>query len=144
MPKIVQLHPKTHSGGFFKQWQNRHTHTQTQTRVQRLLISSLLFLVQDSSESDRSSPAPGWATQVEIEEDKEGTTNATIESSDKTFDSGLSSENSNSLLEKDVIENKFNLGEIVNFISSSWSSVSQDSSVSVFSASSPAHTDVTA
>jgi len=98
----------------------------------------------DSSESDRSSPAPGWATQVEIEEVKEGTANATIESSDKTFDSGLSSENSNSLLEKDVIENKFNLGEIVNFISSSWSSVSQDSSVSVFSASSPAHTDVTA
>jgi len=98
----------------------------------------------DSSESDRSSPAPGWATQVELEEDKEGTANATIESSDKTFDSGLSSENSNSLLEKDVIENKFNLGEIVNFISSSWSSVSQDSSVSVFSVSSPAHTDVTA
>lgn len=66
---------------------------------------------------------------------------------DKTNDSGLSSENSNSSLEKDLKERKlekFNLGEIVSFISSSWSSVSQDSSVSVFSASGHAHTDVSA
>jgi len=102
----------------------------------------------DSSESDRSSPAPGWATQVEIEEDKaENADDATNVTSDKTNDSGLSSENSNASLEKDLKERKlekFNLGEIVSFISSSWSSVSQDSSVSVFSASSHAHTDVTA
>jgi len=102
----------------------------------------------DSSESDRSSPAPGWATQVEIEEDKvENADDATNARSDKTNDSGLSSENSNVSLDKDLKERKlekFNLGEIVSFISSSWSSVSQDSSVSVFSASSHAHTDVTA
>jgi len=102
----------------------------------------------DSSESDRSSPAPGWATRVEIEEDKvENADDAPNASSDKTNDSGLSSENSNVSLEKDLKERKlekFNLGEIVSFISSSWSSVSQDSSVSVFSASSHAHTDVTA
>jgi len=102
----------------------------------------------DSSESDRSSPAPGWATQVEIEEDKGGDVEEISTSNgDKTNDSGLSSENSNSSLEKDLKERKlekFNLGEIVSFISSSWSSVSQDSSVSVFSASGHAHTDVSA
>merc|ERR1712123_151218 len=100
----------------------------------------------DSSESDRSSPAPGWATQVEIEEDKVADA-ATKERSDKTNDSGMASENSNSLLEKDLKDSKlekFNLGEIVSFISSSWSSVSQDSSVSVFSAASHVHKQVSA
>eukprot|EP00090_Calanus_glacialis_P001644 TRINITY_DN11182_c0_g1_i1.p1 TRINITY_DN11182_c0_g1~~TRINITY_DN11182_c0_g1_i1.p1 ORF type:complete len:899 (+),score=293.78 TRINITY_DN11182_c0_g1_i1:966-3662(+) len=104
--------------------------------------------VHDSSDSDRSSPAPGWATQVEFEEFRvaEGE-DAIKESSDKTNDSGLASENS--LLEKDLKDSKlekFNLGEIVNFISSSWSSVSQDSSVSVFSAGSHSrtHTNVVA
>jgi len=103
--------------------------------------------VHDSSDSDRSvSPAPGWATQVEFEEFRETEGgDATKERSDKTNDSGLASENS--LLEKDLKDTKcekFNLGEIVNFISSSWSSVSQDSSVSVFSAGNHSHTNVVA
>ena len=35
---LVSLPPKTHSGGFFIQWQNRHTQTQT------LLVQSLAQL----------------------------------------------------------------------------------------------------
>jgi len=98
------------------------------------------------SNSSRSSPVPGWATQVE-REDEEGDKVVREQDSDKTNDSGLASENSNSLLEKDLKQKnpeKFNLGEIVNFISSSWSSVSQDSTVQVFSVSSSGQTNVMA
>jgi len=92
----------------------------------------------ESTNSSRSSPAPGWATQMEREDERKDS-DLVGQDSEKTNDSGLASENSNSLLEKDLKQKeaeKFNLGEIVNFISSSWSSVSKDSSVQVFSAAS--------
>lgn len=92
----------------------------------------------DSSNSSRSSPTPGWATQVENDMDTSGKA-VREQDINKTNDSGLASEHSNLILEKDLKQKKnekFNLGEIVNFISSSWSSVSQDSSVSVYSSSS--------
>eukprot|EP00092_Neocalanus_flemingeri_P008897 GFUD01009572.1.p1 GENE.GFUD01009572.1~~GFUD01009572.1.p1 ORF type:complete len:955 (+),score=275.94 GFUD01009572.1:1124-3988(+) len=96
----------------------------------------------ESSNSSRSSPAPGWATQVDIEDDIQSGKVMRELDTDKTNDSGLASENSNSLLEKDLKQKnaeKFNLGEIVNFISSSWSSVSQDSSVAVFTVANHGH-----
>ena len=65
--------------------------------------------------------------------------------SDKTNDNGLVSENFTSLLEKDLKQInsvKFNLGEIVKFISSSWSSVSQDTTVQWFSVASSGQSNV--
>lgn len=98
----------------------------------------------DASDSDRSSPTPGWATQVEVENNANG--DETKESGEKNNDSGLASETSITSSGKEAKVEQFNLGEIVNFISSSWSSVSQDSSVAVFSAASHSHkhTDVVA
>ena len=67
--------------------------------------------------SDTDDTGPGWATQVEQ-------------------DSGLSSEHSNTSNNKQQHKKteKFNLVEIVNYISGSWSTVSEDRSVPVFSA----------
>ena len=86
-------------------------------------------LSQWSGHSDHEdTEAPGWATQVEAEVD-----------TSTGQDSGLASENSlnaqppvkgNNQLKK---TEKFNFVEIVNFISNSWSNVSEDTNVQVFS-----------
>ena len=70
--------------------------------------------------SDHEEEGPGWATQVDMEQDN-------------GQDSGLASEHSLSSLKSRKTE-RFNIGEIVHFISDSWSSVSGDASIPVFSA----------
>ena len=72
--------------------------------------------------SSRASPGPGWATQVDmsLEGRKAG---------GKDNDSGVASETSSVELRG---KEKFNLGEIINFVSASWNSVSRDSSVQVY------------
>jgi len=88
------------------------------------------------SNSSRNSPGPGWATQVDMslakDQDK-------CEDSVQDNDSGLASETSSIELKE-----KFNLGEIINFVSSSWNSVSRDSSVQVYPSSSPTSSTVPA
>jgi len=71
---------------------------------------------------DESTLGPGWATQVEAEENP------------ACQDSGLSSsDNSNaSGINNRKKTEKFNFVEIVNFISNSWSVVSEDTNVQVF------------
>jgi len=99
--------------------------------------------------SSRNSPAPGWATQMEdlslvrklnefpekVEENREESVQG-----EEDDDSGLAlesgSDNSVDLQRKE----KFNLGEIVTFVSSSWSNISKDSSVHVYSNSATAST----
>ena len=73
------------------------------------------------TEDNSAAAAPGWATQVEAEEDGDTSTQ----------DSGLASEHSTASASNQKTE-KFNFVEIVNFISGSWSVVSEDSNVQVF------------
>ena len=80
-----------------------------------------------ASDHEDTEPAPGWATQVEAEVDTSG-----------GQDSGLASGNSSSSSAQGPHQNKktekFNFVEIVNFISNTWSNVSEDTNVQVFSA----------
>ena len=79
--------------------------------------------------SDHEEEGPGWATQVDMEQDN-------------GQDSGLAaSDHSLSSLKSRKTE-RFNIGEIVHFISDSWSSVSGDSSIPVFSAAKEAKVPV--
>ena len=78
---------------------------------------------------DEATLGPGWATQVDMEQDN-------------GQDSGLAaSDHSLSSLKSRKTE-RFNIGEIVHFISDSWSSVSGDSSIPVFSAAKEAKVPV--
>lgn len=96
--------------------------------------------------SSRNSPTPpGWATQVEnfsfndkLEKnnnyspslkDRKGIEMS--EDHEEEQDSGLSMETGQNNSQE--LREKFNLGEIVTFISSSWSNVSKDSSLQVYS-----------
>jgi len=91
-------------------------------------VSQSLSQWSGHASDQEDTEAPGWATQVEAEAD-----------TSTGQDSGLASENSpngqpsvegNKQLKK---TEKFNFVEIVNFISNSWSNVSEDTNVQVFS-----------
>ena len=91
-------------------------------------VSQSLSQWSGHASDQEDTEAPGWATQVEAEAD--------ISTGQ---DSGVASENSpngqpsvegNKQLKK---TEKFNFVEIVNFISNSWSNVSEDTNVQVFS-----------
>ena len=70
-----------------------------------------------SSPSSRASPAPeDWK-----EEEEENELN--VEESATSQDSGLASAETSAVVE---IKENFNLGEIINFVSSSWNKVSHD------------------
>ena len=76
----------------------------------------------DQEEGD-TTLGPGWATQVEMAEVSSGQ------------DSGVSADNSSNNGKKpssNTKTEKFNFVEIVNFVSDSWSTVSEDNSVQVF------------
>lgn len=92
--------------------------------------------------SSRNSPTPpGWATQVEnlsFNDKQEKNNNYSPSLKDRkdvedhvNDDSGLSIETGENNSQE--LREKFNLGEIVTFISSSWSNVSKDSSLQVYS-----------
>ena len=74
-----------------------------------------------SSPSSRASPTLGWKEEEEHErnESKDAATSQ---------DSGLASAETSSV----EMKAKFNLGEIINFVSSSWDKVSHDTSVHVY------------
>jgi len=98
--------------------------------------------------SSRNSPTPpGWATQVENfsfndKQEKNNNYSHSLEDrkgieynehhDEEEHDSGLSME-IGGLNHSQELREKFNLGEIVTFISSSWSNVSKDSSLQVYS-----------
>ena len=92
-------------------------------------------MVSSSNDTNVSS-AHGWATQVEMESERY-LENEVLGSPDKLNDSGLASESSDSCMDreyKDDDVDKFNLKEILHYISDSWSLISKDGSVEVFSA----------
>ena len=92
-------------------------------------VSQSLSQWSGHASDQEDTEAPGWATQVEAEAD----------TSTGGQDSGLASENSlnaqPSVKGKKQLKKteKFNFVEIVNFISNSWSNVSEDTNVQVFS-----------
>jgi len=92
-------------------------------------------MVSSSNDTNVSS-AHGWATQVEMASERY-LENEVLGSPDKLNDSGLASESSDSCMDreyKDDDVDKFNLKEILHYISDSWSLISKDGSVEVFSA----------
>ena len=92
-------------------------------------------MVSSSNETNVSS-SHGWATQVEMASERY-LENEVLGSPDKLNDSGLASESSDSCMDreyKDDFVDKFNLKEILHYISDSWSLISQDGTVEVFSA----------